>query len=111
MAPPVRDARQREGFPSVYNIGLPALKMAAHMVPTNAEAVRVQACFSLIAAIEDTNLLHRGGTTGLCFAQSAADPFLIGRREPTDWRVRARTVHEAFVSAASAPGARLIFWP
>ncbi len=94
-----------EGFPSVYNIGLPALKMAAHMAPANAEAVRVQACFSLIAAIEDTNLLHRGGTTGLCFAQSAARSFLDrgGVIQP-DWRVRARTVHEAFVQRRLSPG-------
>jgi len=94
-----------EGFPSVYNIGLPALKMAAHMVPANAEAVRVQACFSLIAAIEDTNLLHRGGTTGLCFAQSAARSFLDrGGVSQPDWRVRARTVHEAFVQRRLSPG-------
>jgi triphosphoribosyl-dephospho-CoA synthase len=94
-----------EGFPSVYNIGLPALKMAAHMAPADAEAVRVQACFSLIAAVEDTNLLHRGGTAGLCFAQSAARSFLDrGGVSQRDWRVRARTVHEAFVQGRLSPG-------
>jgi triphosphoribosyl-dephospho-CoA synthase len=94
-----------EGFPSVYDIGLPALKMAAHMAPADAEAVRVQACFSLIAAVEDTNLLHRGGSAGLCFAQSAARSFLDrGGVSQRDWRVRARTVHEVFVQGRLSPG-------
>jgi triphosphoribosyl-dephospho-CoA synthase len=45
-----------DGFPSVYGNGLPALKQAAIMAPADAEAVRVHACFSLIAAVEDTHL-------------------------------------------------------
>jgi triphosphoribosyl-dephospho-CoA synthase len=93
------------GFPSVYDIGLPALKQAAIMAPADAEATRVHACFSLIAAVQDTNLLHRGGTTGLCFAQSAARSFLHrGGVSQHDWRVRARTVHEAFVQRRLSPG-------
>ena len=94
-----------DGFPSVYGIGLPALKQAAIMAPADSEAVRVHACFSLIAAVEDTNLLHRGGTAGLCFAQSAARSFLDrGGVSQRDWRVRARTVHEAFVQGRLSPG-------
>jgi triphosphoribosyl-dephospho-CoA synthase len=94
-----------DGFPSVYGVGLPALRQAAIMAPTDAEAVRVHACFSLIAAVEDTNLLHRGGTAGLCFAQSAARSFLDrGGVSQRDWRVRARTVHEAFVQRRLSPG-------
>jgi len=94
-----------DGFPSVYGVGLPALKQAAIMAPADAEAVRVHACFSLIAAVEDTNLLHRGGTAGLCFAQSAARSFLDrGGVSQRDWRVRARTVHEAFVQGRLSPG-------
>jgi triphosphoribosyl-dephospho-CoA synthase len=94
-----------DGFPSVYGIGLPALKQAAILAPADAEAVRVHACFALIAAVEDTNLLHRGGTTGLHFAQSAARSFLdrgsVGR---PNWRERACTVHEAFVQRRLSPG-------
>jgi triphosphoribosyl-dephospho-CoA synthase len=94
-----------DGFPSVYGIALPALKQAAIMAPADAEAVRVDACFSLIAAVEDTNLLHRGGTAGLCFAQRAARSFLDrGGVSQRDWRVRARTVHEAFVQGRLSPG-------
>ena len=61
------------GFPSVYEIGLPALRRAARAVPDDAEAARVEACFALIASVEDTNLLHRGGLDGLRFAR-ARDP-------------------------------------
>ena len=94
-----------DGFPSVYSIGLPALKQAAIMAPADAEAVRVHACFSLIAAVEDTNLLHRGGTAGLCFAQSAARSFLDrGSVSQRHWRVHARTVHEVFVQGRLSPG-------
>ena len=34
------------------------------------EAARVEACFALIASVEDTNLLHRGGLDGLRFAHA-----------------------------------------
>jgi triphosphoribosyl-dephospho-CoA synthase len=100
-------ARQEaaQGFPCVYQIGLPALRDAARVAPGNAEAVRVQACFALIAALEDTNLLHRGGLDGLRFAQQAAQGFLdqggVGSEE---WLGRAVTIHRAFVERRLSPG-------
>lgn len=94
-----------QGFPSIYEIGLPALRMGALMAPGDAEAARVQACFALIAALADTNLLHRGGPSGLRFAQRAARDFLdaggVGRR---GWRERASAVHRAFVARNLSPG-------
>ena len=93
------------GFPSLYEIGLPALRRAALLAPGDAEAARVQACFALIAALEDTNLLHRGGPAGLRFAQRATREFLdaggVGQR---DWRERACAVHRAFVARNLSPG-------
>jgi triphosphoribosyl-dephospho-CoA synthase len=93
------------GFPSVYHIGLPALQQASRMVPGDPEAARVQACFSLIAALQDTNLLHRGGSEGLRFAQHAARGFLarggVGR---DGWRKDAATIHQAFVQRRLSPG-------
>jgi triphosphoribosyl-dephospho-CoA synthase len=94
-----------QGFPSVYEIGLPALNQAAAIAPDDPEAARVQACFALIAALEDTNLLHRGGLSGLRFAQRAARGFLddggVGQR---DWRARANVVHQSFVERGLSPG-------
>jgi triphosphoribosyl-dephospho-CoA synthase len=93
------------GFPSVYEIGLPALQRAARKVPGNAEAARVEACFALTAALEDTNLLHRGGLAGLRFARAAARGFLdAGGVGQPDWLARAQIVHEQFVARRLSPG-------
>ena len=94
-----------EGFPSVYDIALPALRRGALLAPEDAEAARVEACFALISVLEDTNLLHRGGVSGLRFARRAARRFLDagGVGEP-DWRERARSVHERFVARRLSPG-------
>lgn len=94
-----------QGFPSVYEIGLPALQRVAVSAPSDAEAARVEACFALIAALEDTNLLHRGGLPGLRFARHAARKFLdeggVGR---PGWRARARLAHENFIARRLSPG-------
>lgn len=93
------------GFPAVYAIGLPALRAARALRPGDAEAARVQACFALIAALDDTNLLHRGGAAGLAFAQQAARDFLAhGGVGADDWRARAAAVHRAFVARRLSPG-------
>jgi triphosphoribosyl-dephospho-CoA synthase len=94
-----------QGFPSVYRIGLPALRQASRQVPYDAEASRVQACFALVAAVEDTNLLHRGGAEGLRFAQDTAQEFLDqGGIGQADWRRRAEAVHHAFIKRNLSPG-------
>lgn len=93
------------GFPTVYGVGLPSLQRGIAAAPGNAEAARIEACFALIAALEDTNLLHRGGLDGLRFARDAARAFLDagGVRRP-GWRDHARSVHEGFVARRLSPG-------
>lgn len=103
----VGGARQEaaSGFPSVYRIGLPALREAQALRPGDASAARVQACFALIAAVSDTNLLHRGGAGGLAFAQRRARDFLArGGIGAADWLARAEAVHRAFVVRRLSPG-------
>ena len=80
---------------------MPALRAAAG----DARAARVQACFALIAVLEDTNLLHRGGAEGLRYAQRCAQRFLDagGVRQP-HWQTRAQAVHHAFVERHLSPG-------
>jgi triphosphoribosyl-dephospho-CoA synthase len=98
-----REAEQ--GFPSVYNVGLPALRQGAVIAPNDPEAARVHACFALIAAVQDTNLLHRGGLDGLRYARESAQRFLDdGSVGQADWRGRASAVHEAFVARRLSPG-------
>ena len=93
------------GFPSVYEIALPALQAARKLAPCDEEAVRVQTCMTLIADVTDTNLLHRGGEEGLHFAQAGASAFLgdggVGRH---GWRERAIDIHHAFVARNLSPG-------
>lgn len=100
-------ARQEaaDGFPSIYRVGLRALKVAHDITSGDAEAARVQACFALIAAVEDTNLLHRGGIAGLRFAQRATHAFLRrGGVGQVAWRRDAEAIHRAFVKRRLSPG-------
>lgn len=94
-----------DGFPSVYEVGLPALRLGYALAPNNVQAARVQTCFALIAKVEDTNLLHRGGMQGLRFAQAKAQEFLdqggIGQK---NWQVYAQAIHHEFIERNLSPG-------
>jgi triphosphoribosyl-dephospho-CoA synthase len=98
-------AEAAAGFPSVYDIGLPALRLGRVLAPEDAGAAPVQACFALIAAVRDTNLLHRGGAEGADYASEAAAAFLsAGGVGAPDWRARAVSVHAGFVARHLSPG-------
>ncbi len=94
-----------QGFPSLYRHALPALAEGEASAAGDAEAARVHACMRLIASVEDTNLLYRGGAEGLAFAQDQARRFLaeggVGHRA---WRDRAVAIHRAFVARRLSPG-------
>ncbi|MBW7965071.1 triphosphoribosyl-dephospho-CoA synthase MdcB [Bradyrhizobium sp. BR 10261] len=93
------------GFPSIYDIALPALRAARELAPHDEEAVRVQTCIRLIAEVTDTNLLHRGGAEGLSFAQASASGFLAaGGVGSPEWGKRAADIHQAFVARNLSPG-------
>jgi len=94
-----------QGFPTVYQVGLPALRDATEACPHDLEAARVQTCFALIASLEDTNLLHRGGPHGLLYARQLAQDFLDngGIRAP-HWKRRAALIHQQFVDRRLSPG-------
>ncbi|RQS07914.1 triphosphoribosyl-dephospho-CoA synthase MdcB [Burkholderia sp. Bp8998] len=94
-----------DGFATVYRVGLPALRRARRCAPDDPEAARVDACFALIAALDDTNLLHRGGQAGLDFARATARAFVArGGIRARDWRLRAAAAHVAFVARRLSPG-------
>jgi triphosphoribosyl-dephospho-CoA synthase len=93
------------GFPSVYSIGAPALAEGRRLAPNDPESARAQAIFALIAAVADTNLLHRGGSGGLAFAQGRAKTFLErGGVGAPDWRAQAARIHAEFVARRLSPG-------
>ncbi|WP_430912462.1 triphosphoribosyl-dephospho-CoA synthase MdcB [Methylobacterium sp. sgz302541] len=98
-------AEAAAGFPTLYRIGLPALRRARLLRPDEPEAARVETCLALVAHLEDTNLLHRGGAEGLCFARNAAAVFLTeGGIARADWRARAERMHRDFVARRLSPG-------
>lgn len=98
-------AQAAAGFPHVLDVGLPALRLGRRLAPGDAEAARVQAFFALLASVEDTNLLHRGGAGGLNHARRTASRFLAeGGVGQTGWREQAAAVHRDFVARRLSPG-------
>lgn len=97
-------AEAAAGFPTLYRVGLPALHRGRR-ARAGEEAARVEACLALIAALEDTNLLHRGGEAGARFARAEAAAFIeAGGVAREDWRERAKSLHRAFVARRLSPG-------
>jgi len=65
----------------------------------------VQALFALVAYVDDTNVLWRGGSDGLAFAKARARRFLgRGGVLAPDWRAHAAAVHGEFVERRLSPG-------
>ena len=98
-------AQAAAGFPHAIEVGLPALRLGRRLAPKDPDAARVQGFFAILASMQDTNLLHRGGMVGLRYAQEAATRFLEkGGIEQADWREQAVAVHRAFVVRRLSPG-------
>lgn len=96
-------AEAAAGFPHARNVGLPALR--AGRLLADEETARVHAFFALLASMEDTNLLHRGGLEGLALARRDAQDFMdagsVGR---PDWLDHAMAIHRRFVTRRLSPG-------
>jgi triphosphoribosyl-dephospho-CoA synthase len=85
-------------------VGLPAYRHAL-AATGDGELAAVQALFALIAELEDTNLLWRGGSAGLAFGRHAAGEFLTaGGVLADDWRQHAASVDREFVARDLSPG-------
>ena len=97
-------AEAAAGFPSAINIGLPAYRTALARTQCPQQAA-VQCFFTLMAELEDTNLLWRGARQGLNFAREAATTFLDeGGVYTNGWQGRAQALHTEFVSRRLSPG-------
>ena len=92
------------GYRSVRRWSLPAFDAVLARTHDRQRAA-VQALFALVANVDDTNLLWRGGREGLAFAQTRARAFLdCGGVHAQDWRARAADVHREFVARRLSPG-------
>ena len=93
-----------QAFPTLFEITLPALLAALARGATD-RAARVQALFATMAALDDTNVVHRGGIEGLRFVQSSASRFMeSGGVWQADWLAQARSIHSDFVRHRLSPG-------
>ena len=102
-APGARGEAAR-GFPSLFRAGYPALEDAVGG-GCDFNRAMTQAFFAVLAALDDTNLLHRGGREGLIFARECARRFLsAGGVFAPAWRVRAGDIHTRFVGRGLNPG-------
>lgn len=92
------------GYPLLRKVALPALATARSR-GANVPASRIQALFAIMAALDDTNLLHRGGREGLTFVQSEAAAFLAADGVfSAGWQTRALMLHRQCVSRRLSPG-------
>lgn len=92
------------GLPTLFNVAAPALREALAQ-GADAEHASVQCLFAIMARLEDTNLIHRGGPEGLAFVQNAAQKFLdAGGVFARDWRQRALDLHGDCVALHLSPG-------
>jgi len=92
------------GFPSVFEIALPALREALAKGAT-AERAALAALFALLAAVDDTNVLHRGGREGLAFVRQGARVFARnGGALDARAQARALALHRAFSVRRLSPG-------
>jgi len=86
-------------FPAVFEVALPALR-AARAANLGAREARMRALLALLAHIDDTNLLYRGGRAGLTFVQQRASAL----RDGDDAVVFAEAMHRDLVARGLSPG-------
>lgn len=92
------------GFPAAREIGLPVYRSAL-AASGDGELAAVQALFALMAELEDSNLLWRGGLDGLAYGRRAAAEFLAaGGIFAVDWRAHAAAIDDAFIARRLSPG-------
>ncbi|WP_241523014.1 triphosphoribosyl-dephospho-CoA synthase MdcB [Herminiimonas fonticola] len=97
-------AEGAQGFPAVFEIGLPQL-LSSFATGANAHEAQIDVLFRLMAQMADTNIYHRGGADGAALVRQAAQQFMqSGGTAHPDWRSRALECHRLFVSKDLSPG-------
>jgi triphosphoribosyl-dephospho-CoA synthase len=92
------------GFPSAVQAGLPMLR-AARASGASEERARLDALMAIVARLDDTCLLHRGGRIALAVAKAGAKNVLEsgGTATPAGWRRLAR-LHDQLMARWASPG-------
>ncbi len=102
----VGGARQEAvlGFPTIWSVGLPALREVLGRTGNKRMAL-IQTLFSLMASLDDTNVLHRGGRSGLSLVRTSAQKFLrAGGVYRRNWETHALKIHCEVTRQGLSPG-------
>ena len=92
------------GFPAVFEVALPALRHAGAR-GAEGERARLHAFFALLAHVDDTNVLYRGGReAALQLKRGAADFMDVGSVFAEDWEERAVRLHRWSSLQRLSPG-------
>jgi triphosphoribosyl-dephospho-CoA synthase len=92
------------GLPSLFEVALPALQRTL-AAGRSLHCARVDAFFSLMAHISDTNVFHRGGTAGAATVKQLAQDFLArGGSAHPHWKDHALACHQTLVQHRLSPG-------
>jgi triphosphoribosyl-dephospho-CoA synthase len=93
-----------QGFPSVFDAGLPALRRTLAQGRSMRHA-RIDALFALMAQASDTNVYHRGGAEGARNVREHALRFIeAGGTGDRQWQERAIESHRVFCAQRLSPG-------
>ncbi len=97
-------AEGAQGFPAVFEIGVPQL-LKSLARGAHASEAQDDTLFSLMAKMSDTNIYHRGGADAAGMVSQAAGEFMLsGGTSQTDWQSRALECHHLFVRHNLSPG-------
>jgi triphosphoribosyl-dephospho-CoA synthase len=92
------------GLPSVFTLALPALERALAR-GRDWDCARIDALFTLMAHMHDSNIAYRGGLAATALVREHAAHFLrMGGSAHPDWRRSALHCHRIFVSHRLSPG-------
>jgi triphosphoribosyl-dephospho-CoA synthase len=92
------------GLPSVFEVGLPALRRTL-AAGGGMQHARIDALFALMAHVSDTNVFYRGGAQGAATVRRQAAGFVDrGGTAHPGWRAYALECHRILVAQKLSPG-------
>ncbi|MDB5934285.1 MAG: putative 2-(5-triphosphoribosyl)-3-dephosphocoenzyme-A synthase [Massilia sp.] len=92
------------GLPSVFEVGLPALRRTL-AAGRGMHHARIDALFALMAHVSDTNVYHRGGSEGAATVKREAANFIaLGGTAHPQWHDYALDCHRILVGQKLSPG-------
>jgi triphosphoribosyl-dephospho-CoA synthase len=92
------------GLPSVFEIGLPAMRRTL-AAGRSMHYARIDALFALMAHVSDTNVYYRGGAAGASTVKRQAAQFIaMGGTAHPQWHDYALECHRLLVAQQLSPG-------